>query len=117
MPLRHQKIERDTCMPVTLGTLERDAANIRIFVLGDVNLDTLIVPLAPDRQSIESGQMAWLRDGNFWRHRRRGGTWLLTEIINAALNSPNFAEQFGRVTAKTYDQRDSYVDNANIRAS
>ncbi|HZY58403.1 MAG TPA: hypothetical protein VFE56_01490, partial [Candidatus Binataceae bacterium] len=104
-------------MAGTVGALERNAANVRIFVLGDVNLDTLIVPLAPHKQSAETGRMAWLKEGNCWRHRRRGGVWLLAEIINAALRSPSFFEQFGKQMAETYDQEDSHVDDATIKTS
>ncbi len=104
-------------MAGTPGTLDRTAANLRIFVLGDVNLDTLIVPLAPHKQSTETRRMAWLSEGNYWRHRRRGGAWLLAEILNAALRSRSVLDRFGKVRAETYDQQDSHVDDATITSS
>jgi len=90
-------------MPRGPRNLKNPADTVRIFVLGDVNLDSLIVPLGPRSQAEPLGQMGWLREEHFWRHRRRGGAWLLAEIINAALRSPNFVKQFGTITAETYD--------------
>ena len=42
------------------------------------------------------------KERNWWNHRRRGGAWLLTEIINAALNAPSFSN-YRTGLAKTYE--------------
>jgi uncharacterized protein YbgA (DUF1722 family) len=104
-------------MPSTLRSSERDPSNIRIFVLGDVNLDTLLVPLPLPIQTSETGQMAWIKERNFWRHRRRGGAWLLAEIINAALRSSDFVAQVGRLKAETYNEKVNSVVDTSIETS
>jgi hypothetical protein len=93
------------------------ATNVRILVLGDVNLDSLIVPLPQERERAKERRMAWQIEDNCWLHRRRGGAWLLTEIINAALASPSFKYRFGKITAETYKETLCGVSNRTITSS
>src|SRR5262245_16299058 len=56
---------------------------VKILVLGDLHVDTIIVPLP--RPAKSSAAEAWESEGNCWRCRRPGGAWLLQEIIQAAV--------------------------------
>jgi hypothetical protein len=68
---------------------------VSILVLGDMNVDSLLVPPPPVEGHVaEQENMAWQNEGNWWNHRRPGGVWLLTEIIDAALSTPSFKERF-----------------------
>jgi hypothetical protein len=93
------------------------ADGVNILVLGDVNLDTLFVPLAPDPQPSDGGRMAWQTERNYWLHRRRGGAWLLKEIIDAAVSSRSFAENVGKPALETYAEEANGVDNAALASS
>ncbi len=86
---------------------------IHILVLGDVNLDTLLVPLpAPDKV-----QLAWHEARNYWRLRRRGGAWLIAEILEAALASPSFVSERNRIVVETYDRQLHGVDDPTIEST
>jgi hypothetical protein len=104
-------------MSPTNGTLETDTRDVRILILGDVNLDTLIVPLPQDRHPSEDRRMTWQTEGTCWLHRRRGGAWLLAELINAALSSTSFVEKLGKHVAETYDQKANGIDDKAIESS
>jgi hypothetical protein len=67
---------------------------VRIIVLGDLSLDTLVAPLPNDEKSSDSDPstrkdgklVAWNEsDKHCLRIERKGGAWLLCEIINEAL--------------------------------
>ncbi len=84
----------------------KNTENIEIFVLGDVNLDTLLAPLP--------GEMNW------WRLRQQGGVWLLEEIIRAALKAVNDAASHKvmakRAEVQTYTKTGPDSDFLNSEA-
>jgi ATPase family associated with various cellular activities (AAA) len=72
-------------MPPDIVNADARIPDLRILVLGDVNLDTLIVPFPRVDHSPGRTPMTWENDGHYLRIRRRGGAWLLCDIINSAL--------------------------------
>jgi len=81
--------------------------DIKILVLGDVNLDTFLVPL--------------VEDGQWWRHRRRGGAWLLEEIIEMALKAIRTAAKDRgwrkAIEVKSYDHDAAGVDSIELKSA
>jgi hypothetical protein len=96
---------------------EKNIKGVDIHVLGDVNLDTLIVPRRHSRKEPGDERMEWEKEGNWWRHRRRGGAWLLSEIIDAALNEVRKIVSNEAVTVKSYNLQNARVDNDQIKSS
>jgi hypothetical protein len=104
-------------MSFAAEALDKKRDEVAILVLGDVNIDTLIVPRPHEAPASEDGRMAWQEEGNCWLHRRRGGAWLITEIINAALAAPSFVEACGVTIAKTYGIDENNVGDSVIETS
>ncbi len=76
-------------MRPNLANADGKFPDVRVLVLGDVNLDTLIVPFPRGDRSPGQTSMTWENDGHYRRIRRRGGAWLLCDIINSALRFEN----------------------------
>jgi hypothetical protein len=55
--------------------------------------------------------MAWQKEGNNWLHRRRGGAWLLAEIINDALSATKFRKAIRRPIAETFNPEKNDVSD------
>lgn len=101
--------------PATIEVIINKGIDVR--VLGDVNLDTLIVPRRRSKSESGRERMEWEMEGNWWRHRRPGGAWLLCEIIEAALKEVKRVKGDGAVTVESYDEVDAHVDYNTIRSS
>jgi hypothetical protein len=90
-------------MSHSLTALRKTKTDLRILVVGDVNIDTLLVPIRANKQLQAVDRMAWQKEGNWWRHRVPGGALLLKTIINAALASNSFRVLGDRI-AESYDE-------------
>ena len=99
--------------PANAGT---KLAELRILVLGDVNLDTLIVPLPRGDHPPGKTPMTWEHDRQYLRIRRRGGAWLLCDIINSALRfndqKPKIATVYSQKIAGDYGVTDKRLDSS-----
>ena len=84
--------------PVHAGTKLSD---LRILVLGDVNLDTLLVPLPRGDHPPGKRPMTWEGDAHYRRFRRRGGAWLLCDMINSALRFKDLKIKSAKVYSKS----------------
>jgi hypothetical protein len=100
---------------VGLPKPDTSAKDVRVLVLGDVNIDTLIAtlprPTVPHAESPDGSQrkgkpMAWQSEGGGVRFRRPGGAWLLKEIIDEALS-----HGFGKKNVAT-----SYPEAGDLKA-
>lgn len=60
---------------------------LKILILGDVSVDTLIVPVSDTDAGPEIEAKTREKQDNCWRHRRAGGVWLLKHIMDAAFAS------------------------------
>lgn len=89
--------------------------DFRILVLGDVNLDVLIAPLPRDGRHQGVDRMTWESDTIFYRYRRRGGTWLLHEMIRAAVTTDRFKDE-AKAEVLTYDEEKCGVSSDHIES-
>ena len=81
----------DPTPPLTAPGVEPPSATIpkkwpQVLVLGDVNIDTLVATLPSSPEAASEELMTWEVEAGCSRFRRLGGAWLLTEIIQAALD-------------------------------
>lgn len=91
-------------MPTSTPFPKIKLSELQTLVLGDVSLDTLIVPLSKGGRPSEDGGTSWESEGTCWWHRRRGGAWLLCDIINDALAFDNPAEKKADTYNTTLDK-------------
>jgi hypothetical protein len=87
-------------------TAQTAKETIRILILGDVHLDTLVLPLSRKENSSKE---------DWWRVRRRGGAWLLEEIIGAAFNEMDNKVK-PKVDIKSYDHKKADVEDEIIQS-
>jgi hypothetical protein len=81
---------------------------VKMLILGDAHLDTLIIPM-----KWNSGK------GNWWRLRRRGGAWLLEEVIRAAIEEirKKVEEKGSEIKVESYDHKTNGVEDGKIQSS
>ena len=70
-----------------------------ILVLGDVNVDTVILPCRQARYSDKGSQFGWHEGSPYKLFHRPGGAWLMKEILQAALGE----SEAGESRVVTYD--------------
>ena len=60
---------------------------IKVLVIGDINIDTIIVPVPPECNSSRGhGRDPQAENNRCIRYRQPGGAWLLSSIIDSAVN-------------------------------
>jgi hypothetical protein len=93
----------------TIATTQTGSKTLRILTLGDVHLDTLVLPVS---RAQNAGKDNW------WRVRRRGGAWLLEEIIRAAIAEIEpYVDKGYEILVESYNHTDAGVQDDKIKSS
>jgi hypothetical protein len=95
--------------------------DIQLLVLGDVSVDTLLVPLKENERGVPLKENERGMGQQWWRHRRRGGVWLLEDIIEMALaeirKESNVQGWGNSIAVHTYDKKEASVDNQTLKST